>query len=1024
MMRVINKMLPSVNAEPNTMEIGGTLPLQIYRSTYQHRTRRYFFWVTTNAGAAPSVPSQKKASTWERDSVLTRLLSRKNSTGVQQDVRHTKRHKGDTDVLVGANPAHKTTENAASLPVSTANEDTEMLVVEEATPDLASSYGGWWNSGDARKLFAPCKLLYDADCDVKEIVLERIEILESVNCLAANWMNVADVRCASSVEKSHYSESDVFSLRYRSLYLALALKQFVLHVTNDLRTQWTWKQSLNWAIKSLNDVGIEYYSSSVTLRKWHRKFAMNRFYFFQAPGAKNVCPRFFVDNPDAMDAFKKHAIANIKDLRVEFMLEYVHHELVPKLMLKRENSSAGCFFDDNGDETAAVDNCNPVAAVVSDEIEIPSTRTAFLQSYGLSTISIATIARWMHACGFRYKKREKHYFVDGHERPETLKYRPVFTKEYLGYEVRAHRWFHMTLAESNTLLSEGKIAAKCGYYYTSDDGVDMVEYHIDTSYALEERLLLLPFGGNLSVRKPVGSKIVMYVGQDEAIFKQFLFLTKMWVGPNGERPLLPKDEGTGTMISAFISREHGLIREVSPEILAQVNLQRDGEKYADQDAAIEINGSPNKQPLTFDKSPFLVYFEYGENKEGYWAYSNMVLQFEDAVDVLKIMHPEFEYVFLFDHSSGHAKQRPDGLNQHRMNRAFGGKTPPMRNTLIIEEEGFLGQFPRILEPGDTQSLVFSEADTGPFWMSDSEKSECRMDKHLGNTNSIKLTSPELILQLREQGVEDTGFTVKSIRQLRNLSIQHGLSISKDVAIVHERNRTELEIDLRTLGVSTKGKNKRELVEMCRQHQITITKNVEKVREGWQGKSKGLLQVLWERGLIDGDNLNNYALTGKKDELGTVDNSTSLRHIMGMCTDFLNEEGMLQHVAKGLGVKILLTPKCHAELAGEGVEYVWACAKGAYRNLSLQQKRGKDNFKASVRRCLSEEVITTVRIRRFARRARQYMMAYYAIDTQQVDEQTQHDCAIFGPVALTKLIGDFKTHRCVFDFDYRFIMSCA
>ena len=48
----------------------------------------------------------------------------------------------------------------------------------------------------------------------------------------------------------------------------------------------------------------------------------------------------------------------------------------------------------------------------------------------------------------------------------------------------------------------------------------------------------------------------------------------------------------------------------------------------------------------------------------------------------------------------------------------------MRNTLIIEEEAFLGQFPRILEPGDTQSLVFSEADTGPFWMSDSEKSEC------------------------------------------------------------------------------------------------------------------------------------------------------------------------------------------------------------------------------------------------------------------------------------------------------------
>ena len=86
----------------------------------------------------------------------------------------------------------------------------------------------------------------------------------------------------------------------------------------------------------------------------------------------------------------------------------------------------------------------------------------------------------------------------------------------------------------------------------------------------------------------------------------------------------------------------------------------------------------------------------------------------------------------------------------------------------------------------------------------------------------------------------------------------------------------------------------------------------------------------------------------------------------------------------------MTPKCHAELAGEGVEYVWACAKGAYRNMSLQQKKGKDNFKASVCFCLSEEVVTKVRVRKFARRARQYLMAYHAIDTQQLDEQTQRD----------------------------------
>ena len=84
-----------------------------------------------------------------------------------------------------------------------------------------------------------------------------------------------------------------------------------------------------------------------------------------------------------------------------------------------------------------------------------------------------------------------------------------------------------------------------------------------------------------------------------------------------------------------------------------------------------------KKPLTKDKSPFLHYFDYGENKEGYWDYNHMVLQFEDVVDCLKVMHPNFHFVFLFDHSLGHAKQRPDGLSATKMNKSFSGKSPPM-----------------------------------------------------------------------------------------------------------------------------------------------------------------------------------------------------------------------------------------------------------------------------------------------------------------------------------------------------------
>jgi hypothetical protein len=77
--------------------------------------------------------------------------------------------------------------------------------------------------------------------------------------------------------------------------------------------------------------------------------------------------------------------------------------------------------------------------------------------------------------------------------------------------------------------------------------------------------------------------------------------------------------------------------------------------------------------------------------------------------------------------------------------------------------------------------------------------------------------------------------------------------------------------------------------------IPINREVPKFREGWLGKAKGLLQVLWARGFIDTNKLSSYTLTDRKDELGNVDLCFSLRHLMAMCLDFLNKEGMMEHV---------------------------------------------------------------------------------------------------------------------------------
>lgn len=113
---------------------------------------------------------------------------------------------------------------------------------------------------------------------------------------------------------------------------------------------------------------------------------------------------------------------------------------------------------------------------------------------------------------------------------------------------------------------------------------------------------------------------------------------------------------------------------------------------------------------------------------------------------------------------------------------------------------------------------------------------------------------------------------------------------------------------------------------------------QKIIAGWQGKPKGLLQVLWERGLLDETSLEKYTLDGRKDAFtGNVDLQFLLQSLMTECTDFKEEETALQYLGSQLGVRVQLTPKYHAELAGEGVEYSWAHAKAFYRRVPVSQK---------------------------------------------------------------------------------------
>ena len=101
------------------------------------------------------------------------------------------------------------------------------------------------------------------------------------------------------------------------------------------------------------------------------------------------------------------------------------------------------------------------------------------------------------------------------------------------------------------------------YFYTADDGTDMVELHVDNMYQYnDDDLKNLPilglYGGNTSVRLPPTKKATLCFGQDEAIFRSSQLNDSCWT-INGQVPLQTKGLGVGVIVSAMISRELALV---------------------------------------------------------------------------------------------------------------------------------------------------------------------------------------------------------------------------------------------------------------------------------------------------------------------------------------------------------------------------------------------------------------------------------------------------------------------------------
>ena len=138
--------------------------------------------------------------------------------------------------------------------------------------------------------------------------------------------------------------------------------------------------------------------------------------------------------------------------------------------------------------------------------------------------------------------------------------------------------------------------------------------------------------------------------------------------------------------------------------------------------------------------------------------------------------------------------------------------------LIFEQSnGYLGPFGCILEKWQTQSQIFLPNDRVTFWMSQMKTENSRHDW--------------LIFD----------WTMLPTKTSRNRCQEGGG------------------------GCQQPRKNKRGTNNSLKNKQIQATRQFQKKKGGWEGKAKGLLQVLWEQGWINPNNVDKHKLTGKSKE---------------------------------------------------------------------------------------------------------------------------------------------------------------
>ena len=382
--------------------------------------------------------------------------------------------------------------------------------------------------------------------------------------------------------KAHFTEYEIFSYQKKAFYLHFFYEMIIKYYNTINNIKDIAALALLQANKNLDWYGNDEESDedegndnvttrnstitcSKTLLRWFYSFRIcDLFPNTSTPkSSKSKMPLFLSENPDAVAQIISYCKNNLSTITGEAVHSYIHHEVFPKLVITIQN--------ERNDSEYSLES--------------------LFKEFRIRKLSLSTIYHWLSALGFKYQLRKKCYYVDNHESVENVRYRSAFISRYFHYELRCHRWIAIPSKDRDEMVAEGTLMEELGYRFEKNNET-FYEFHVDDHEIFQQKCTHLPYGGYLSIRKPPNLKPLLILGQDECIFKQFIFTRGTWVLPDGTRQLVPKDEGQGVMLSSFCSRELGYgFNSLCMAILDEVNAKRENLHYIDRVASSMKFGS-------------------------------------------------------------------------------------------------------------------------------------------------------------------------------------------------------------------------------------------------------------------------------------------------------------------------------------------------------------------------------------------------------------------------------------------------